>query len=346
MSAPLHRDPRGRRRPVGYDRAAPLDAKDLGLHAKLLAEGKPMSGRMRGFVYSWHKCKHRLALSGLRTAQQHFVRALGALVLQACTIPSREPHRSLTVAPLASGQRCYGEATVWVWESSGEASGGGRYATHYPENSEEPEPAPQAPQPQGLKPTSWDRPQSAPRPPPEHPVKMAAKSGIPHSPPAPLACKRLGNSETLHPHAQRPPYPGRRMDCTMNHSMKLITLLATAACLSSAAGTLPVPTPQQLAWQRHEFIAFAHFGMNSFTDREWGNGKEDPRQFNPTDFDARQWAAVLQEAGVRLLILTAKHHDGFCLWPSRFTEHCVRNSPWRDGKGDVVREVVDALRER
>jgi alpha-L-fucosidase len=132
----------------------------------------------------------------------------------------------------------------------------------------------------------------------------------------------------------------------MNPLLKPLTLLAAAVCLSGAAGTLPAPTPQQLAWQRHEFIAFAHFGMNTFTDREWGDGKEDPRQFNPTDFDARQWATVLQEAGVRLLILTAKHHDGFCLWPSKFTEHCVRNSPWRDGNGDVVREVVEALREK
>lgn len=113
-----------------------------------------------------------------------------------------------------------------------------------------------------------------------------------------------------------------------------------------AAESLPVPTPQQLAWQRHEFIAFAHFGVNTFTDQEWGDGTEDPRIFHPTDFDARQWAAALQDAGVKLLILTAKHHDGFCLWPSRWTEHSVKSSLWRDGRGDVVRDVVEALREK
>jgi len=113
-----------------------------------------------------------------------------------------------------------------------------------------------------------------------------------------------------------------------------------------AADSLLVPSPQQLEWQRHEFIAFAHFGMNTFTDREWGEGNEDPKLFNPTEFDARQWATTLHDAGVRLLILTAKHHDGFCLWPSELTAHCVRNSPWRGGQGDVVREVVNALREQ
>jgi alpha-L-fucosidase len=116
------------------------------------------------------------------------------------------------------------------------------------------------------------------------------------------------------------------------------------ASTGDAARPRPSPSPSQLAWQRDELALFLHFGVNTFTDREWGDGTESPSIFNPTALDARQWARTAKAAGARALILTAKHHDGFCLWPTRTTEHSVAKSPWRGGQGDVVRELVDACR--
>jgi alpha-L-fucosidase len=133
----------------------------------------------------------------------------------------------------------------------------------------------------------------------------------------------------------------RRSFLQVTSSALVVSSLGPRSRVVSAPAR-PRPSAAQLAWQRDELALFLHFGVNTFTDREWGDGREDPSIFSPSALDARQWARSARTAGARALILTAKHHDGFCMWPTRTTTHSVAASPWRSGKGDVVREFVDA----
>lgn len=134
----------------------------------------------------------------------------------------------------------------------------------------------------------------------------------------------------------------------MKASFSFLCIAAFAACTLAADAPKPygpVPSPRQLRWHDLEVYGFLHFGPNTFTDKEWGYGDESEKLFRPTDFDAEQIARTAKQAGMRGLMLTCKHHDGFCLWPSKYTEHSVKNSSWRDGKGDVVKEIAEACRK-
>ena len=116
----------------------------------------------------------------------------------------------------------------------------------------------------------------------------------------------------------------------------MLCLVSVAGAAEPPAAFGPVPAERQLRWHEMEYYGFLHFTVNTFTDKEWGYGDEDPKIFNPSAMDIRQWARVARDARMKGLIITAKHHDGFCLWPSAYTEHSVKHAPWKDGKGDIV----------
>lgn len=125
----------------------------------------------------------------------------------------------------------------------------------------------------------------------------------------------------------------------------LLSTLLTGACQQQVEPYGPLPTADQVALQDMEMYAFLHYSLNTYTDQEWGFGNEDPTLFNPDQLDTRQWVRTCKDAGMKGIIFTAKHHCGFCMWPSAYTEYSVKNSPWKEGKGDVVRELADACRE-
>jgi len=130
-------------------------------------------------------------------------------------------------------------------------------------------------------------------------------------------------------------FKARNPEAVLNEKMKKIMLQAVSC----------KPHPRQISYQENEFIAFIHFGVNTYTGREWGTGFEDPTIFNPEHLDTDQWCKAIKDAGMKMVIFSTKHHDGFCLWQTRYTDQSVSKSPWENGTGDVVKELATSCKK-
>jgi alpha-L-fucosidase len=138
---------------------------------------------------------------------------------------------------------------------------------------------------------------------------------------------------------------GRNLNFLSGIVLCLCSIGNNYAQIKAPAPVGPLPTVDQMRWQEMEYYAFVHFSLNTYTDQSWGYGNEDINLFNPEKLDCRQWARICKNAGMKGIIITAKHHSGFCLWPSKYTAYSVKNVPWKNGKGDIVREMADACKE-
>ena len=137
----------------------------------------------------------------------------------------------------------------------------------------------------------------------------------------------------------------QRLNLDMRYFFLHLLVFIASTSVAQQKTAAPLPSKQQLAWHETEYYLFMHFGPNTFSGKEWGEGTEPADMFNPTNLDCRQWARVAKESGAKGIIITAKHHDGFCLWPSKFSKHTVRESKWKNGQGDVLKELSQACRE-
>src|SRR5664279_2400021 len=169
------------------------------------------------------------------------------------------------------------------------------------------------------------------------PTTAGSRGGCPHPPTQVLRLNGIVLKITIKNYMTR--------FCFMGMMLCICMISVSYGQTKAPAPFGPVPNKNQMRWQEMEYYAFVHFSLNTYTDQSWGYGNEDVKLFNPKKLDCRQWVRICKHAGMKGIIITAKHHCGFCLWPSKYTEYSVKNAPWKNGKGDVVREMADACKE-